>query len=161
MEFDSFPQRHWSVFRSLAQSAERIDAKRESVLDLLIKRTTADTLLGADCFEIERSHTFGGVANVKTSIGNARVRLSWDVSSEILLGLMVFERECHDKYDLKFWEAIFALKFPEYEHPYSGGNENRCSIPINGWGEALPNAIFGVIMSVLGGVACGPLVSSA
>lgn len=157
MEFGSFPENQWSAFRDIEGAAHTIKKRCDKLVTLLIDTASVSSILGNGAVEI--TATDGDrIANVKTPVGNGRFVLSWEISGNELLGLMLFERERYDEYGRQFWEPVWGVKVPKYESPYSGAEAAAVAIPLDqAYGYSRSNAVFAALMSMLYGLVNGPV----
>jgi hypothetical protein len=137
---------------------ERIKKRQDLVLAYLISASAQHLVLQAAGFEIAHSDAAGGVAIIKSPVGNGRVKYGWRIDGGALLGTISFERETQDQYGRLYWEPVWGLNVPEYDNPYSGASEGGVVIPIDdNYGNYRTQALNDVILSVLYGIVSGPV----
>jgi hypothetical protein len=159
MNFKVLPQSQWRVLSNLQNSTSQIREKCSTLIGLFEDLATNRTLLGSGAVAIERMDGGDVLANVKTSLGNGRFILLWEFGDAELLGRMVFQRECSDKYDKLYWETIGELKVPVYEDPYSGSGATLTRIELHAYFEQdRRSSVMNLLISMLYGIANGPTV---
>lgn len=157
MEFSIYPADQIRAFSDLGPKAERIKKRQDLTLAYLISATAEYQVLRTAGFEITPSDAAGGVAIIKSPVGNGRVKFGWRVDGATLIGTIGFERETQDPYGRLYWELVWGLNVPEYENPYSGANDGGVVIPIDeNYGEFRMQALKRSILSVLYGIVSGP-----
>lgn len=157
MDFGLFPQDQWQAFNEINHNTEQIKNKCARIVTLLNAVVSKETLLGEDAIQITPAEG-DRIADIKTSLGNARIVLSWEVRETALVGIMTVEREQRDKYGKQFWEPVWGLKVPNYGNPYSGPEDAAVPIPFDGTVSHLrTNALFTAVLSILYGITNGPV----
>lgn len=161
MDFGSFPQAQWRSFSEVGQTTERIRARCNQLIELIIASSVKPSLLGMGNFEIKRTDDPGVLADIKTPVGSGRLALEWSLAGAELFGMLMFEREGRDKYGAVLWEPVWGLMVPEYDDPFSGEDGSALRIPLNSaFGSNLSNAVFTAVMSMLFGLVNGPVTNT-
>jgi hypothetical protein len=160
MEFEAIPQAQWPAFQDLQPATAQIREKCLTILSLFEDLLTRSTLLGDGAVSIERTSHDSVIANIRSVLGNGRITLSWASEGTDLLGIMLFERACRDKYDMPYWEAIWGLEVPRLGDPYCGLGENAVRIQLNAhFEEDRRSHVMSGLISILHGLANGPVVA--
>jgi hypothetical protein len=160
MEFDKIPDDQVRAFRDTIPTMKRITDRSDHLLELLIKACEDWKILREAKIEISRGGPGAAIASIKTPFGNGRILLGWMVSEQALLGHFVVERECHNKYEQLYWEAIWGLKIPEYEDPFASSLQGGFRVQLNDhFGDSLPGEISTCVLSMVYGIVNGSVLA--
>lgn len=158
MDFGIYPPDQIRAFSDLGAKIKQIDGRFNRLLDHMISTFAQYTQLQKAGAVFERSAELGGVAAIKTPVGNARVTRQWAIANAELNGQMLFERQRNDEYDRPYWEVIWGLTIPEYEDPFSKSSGGGLRVSIDDdFGGQRRDALNTAILTIMYGIVSGPV----
>jgi hypothetical protein len=162
MDFVAIPQTRWRVFNDIDQNVKLITEKCGSLLSLFEDTLSRRSILGHGAVRLELVDDSKVIAWLRTPLGDGRFSLSWTATEEDLLGVLLFERECRDKYDQRYWEGVWGVKIPRYENPYVGRDESKVYIQLDApFEQDRRYSAMSALISILHGLVNGPVVTAS
>ncbi|WP_308921525.1 hypothetical protein [Janthinobacterium sp. J1-1] len=129
------------------------------MINLLIASCVKQRTLKEAQILVSKSETQPELAILSTPFGKGRLVRSWKIGGKELVGLIICERVCRDKYDQTYWEPVWALHIPQFEDPFTGTGDGKLTIKLNdSFEDDQWHGVFSAIMSMTYGLIEGPVL---